>query len=63
MSETRETANADMDQVIPRLVGDIAAGRAEEVLFFTKMLHRVQHFCEKSWFLPPCRRRNALSGQ
>ena len=30
MSETRETANADMDQVIPRLMGDIASGRAEQ---------------------------------
>jgi hypothetical protein len=57
MSATRETANADMDQVIPRLVGDIASGRAEEVIFFTKMLHRVQHFCEKREKVPCCRRR------
>jgi hypothetical protein len=26
-------------------------------IFFTKMLHFVQHFCEKAWNLPPCRRR------
>jgi hypothetical protein len=24
-----------------------ASGRAEETIFFTKMLHFVQHFCEK----------------
>ncbi|MFP4436224.1 MAG: hypothetical protein ACLFVO_03175 [Chloroflexaceae bacterium] len=30
MRETRETVNAAMDQVIPRLVGDITSGRAEE---------------------------------
>jgi hypothetical protein len=29
MSENRESANADIDQPIPRLTGDIAAGRAE----------------------------------
>jgi len=27
MRETRETANADMDQMIPRLVRDIASGK------------------------------------
>jgi len=30
MSETRETVNADMHQVIPGLTGDIASGRAED---------------------------------
>jgi hypothetical protein len=30
MSELRETANADMEQTIPRLTGDIASSRAEE---------------------------------
>jgi len=30
MSEHRETANADMHQAIPRLVGNIASGRAED---------------------------------
>ncbi|MFP4438435.1 MAG: hypothetical protein ACLFVO_14425 [Chloroflexaceae bacterium] len=30
MSETRETVNVAMDQMIPRLVGDIACGRVEE---------------------------------
>jgi|GEM_PF-5174859 len=29
MRETRETITAAMDQAIPRLVGDIAAGRAK----------------------------------
>jgi len=55
MSETRETVNADMDQVIPRLVRDIASGRSEEVIFFTNMLHNVQTFPEKhGWYrIPP----------
>ncbi len=26
-------------------------------IFFTNMLHVVQHVCEKEWNLPPCRRR------
>ncbi len=26
-------------------------------IFFTNMLHCVQHVCEKAWNLPPCRRR------
>jgi hypothetical protein len=47
MSEKRETANADMQQTIPRLTGDIASGRAEVSIFFTKNLHCVQIFCEK----------------
>ncbi|MFP4438431.1 MAG: hypothetical protein ACLFVO_14405 [Chloroflexaceae bacterium] len=33
MSEYRETANAAMDQAIPRLAGDIASGRAEDSAF------------------------------
>jgi len=61
MSEHRETANAAMDQAIPRLVGDIAAGRAEEVIFPTKTLHRVQRFCEKDKKVPCCRRRIGFS--
>ncbi|MFP4437058.1 MAG: hypothetical protein ACLFVO_07405, partial [Chloroflexaceae bacterium] len=36
MSEHRETANADMDQAIPRLAGDIASGRAEDSMLFHK---------------------------
>jgi len=34
MSETRETADADMYQAIPRLAGDIACGRAEDYMLF-----------------------------
>jgi hypothetical protein len=33
MSENRETANADMDQVIPRSAVDIASSRAEETMY------------------------------
>jgi len=33
MSETREPANADMYQMIPRLAGDIASGRVERDSF------------------------------
>ncbi|MFP4440171.1 MAG: hypothetical protein ACLFVO_23295 [Chloroflexaceae bacterium] len=47
MSEHRETANAAMDQAIPRLAGDIAFGRAEETSLFTNMLYVVQHVCEQ----------------
>jgi hypothetical protein len=36
MSETRETANADMYPAIPGLAGDIASGRAEEAIFIHK---------------------------
>ncbi|MFP4437575.1 MAG: hypothetical protein ACLFVO_10030 [Chloroflexaceae bacterium] len=36
MSENRETANAAMDQAIPRLAGDIASGRAEDSWLFHK---------------------------
>jgi hypothetical protein len=66
MSETREPANADRYPAIPRLAGDIApfdyaqgrlwqGGRFH--FFFTKMLHFVQHFCEKETKVPCCRRR------
>jgi hypothetical protein len=47
ISEKRETANADVYPAISRSVEDIAAGRAEETIFFTKNLHTVQIFCEK----------------
>ena len=44
MRETCETAHAAMDQAIPRLAGDIAAGRAEEPGFFPKKIHNVNFF-------------------
>jgi hypothetical protein len=47
MNETRETANADVDQAISRSVEDSASGRAEDSMLFHKNLHKVQHFCEK----------------
>ncbi len=36
MSETCETTNAATDQVIPRLVRDIASGRAEDSILLHK---------------------------
>jgi hypothetical protein len=47
MSETRETANADMDLAIPRWAGDIASGRAEGDILFHEILHLVQNFVKK----------------
>jgi len=35
MSEHRETANADLHQAIPGLVGDIASGSAEDPISFS----------------------------
>jgi hypothetical protein len=34
MSNNRETANAAMNQAIPRLAGDIASGRAKDTMLF-----------------------------
>jgi hypothetical protein len=34
MNETRETANADVDQAISRSVEDSASGRAEDSMLF-----------------------------
>jgi hypothetical protein len=36
MSEKRETANADMQQTIPGLTGNIASGRAEDSRSFSQ---------------------------
>jgi sRNA-binding regulator protein Hfq len=55
MSETHETATADMDQAIPRLAGDIAPFDDAQVRLrpggknqlFYKMLHNMQNFCKK----------------
>jgi hypothetical protein len=47
MSEHRETANADMYQTIPRLAGDSASGRAEEIRSFSQKNVRCTFFCEK----------------
>jgi len=54
MREHREMANAAMHQAIPRLVADIASGRAEETFLFHENLHNVQIFVkqEKSTMLP-----------
>jgi len=41
MSETRETANADMQQAIPGFGRDIAAGRAEEIRSFSQKTHNM----------------------
>jgi len=47
ISENRETANADMDPAIPRLVGDIASGSAEEARSFSQKNSLSEFFCEK----------------
>jgi hypothetical protein len=57
MSETRETTTADMDQAIPRLVGDIASSRAEDIVSFSQKHSRCECFCEKEKSVPRCRRR------
>jgi len=36
---------------------NFASGRVEDSVFFTEMLHIVQHFCEKDKRIPCCRRR------
>ncbi|MFP4440444.1 MAG: hypothetical protein ACLFVO_24680 [Chloroflexaceae bacterium] len=58
MSETREPANADSYQTIPRLAGVIASGRAEWNILFQEMWHVVPHFLKKKQKVPRCRRRN-----
>jgi hypothetical protein len=60
MSETRETANAAMSQALARLAGDIAAGRAEDSSYSTKILHSMQNFCGIAKTVPRCRRRIRL---
>ncbi|MFP4438590.1 MAG: hypothetical protein ACLFVO_15205 [Chloroflexaceae bacterium] len=40
MSETRETANADMYPAIPGLVGNIASGRVEDSISFSQIRGR-----------------------
>jgi len=57
MSETRETANAAIHQVILRLVGNIASGRAEGIRSFSQKNSRCEFFCEKEKRVPCCRRR------
>jgi hypothetical protein len=47
MSETRETATADMQQAIPRLAGDIASDRAQETRSFSQKYSQRECFCEK----------------
>jgi len=47
MSETRETANAAIHQVILRLVENIASGRAEEIRSFSHKNSRCEFLCEK----------------
>ncbi|MFP4440222.1 MAG: hypothetical protein ACLFVO_23555 [Chloroflexaceae bacterium] len=47
MREHRATATAAMDQVILRLVGDIASGRAEENRSFAQKNHVVNFLCKR----------------
>jgi hypothetical protein len=63
ISENRETANADMQQAIPGLVGDSASGRAEEISLFTKIWLREPNFGEKikqGTMLPQANRASIL---
>ncbi|MFP4437517.1 MAG: hypothetical protein ACLFVO_09740 [Chloroflexaceae bacterium] len=57
MSEHRETANAAMYLVIPRLARDIAVGRTEDSRLFQKKIHVVNLFVKKIKQVPCCRRR------
>ncbi len=57
MSEIRETVNADIDQVIPHFVGDIASGRAEANSSFARKNSLSELFCEKEKSVPCCRQR------
>jgi len=58
MSENRESANAAMDQAIPRLAGERASGRAEKTRSFSQKNSRCEFFCEKekSTMLPQAHR-------
>jgi hypothetical protein len=47
MSEKRETANADIQQTIPGLTGDIASGRAEDSRSFSQKNSRCEFFVKK----------------
>ena len=40
MRENRETANADMEQMIPRLVGDIASSRVKKIKYMLPQASR-----------------------
>jgi len=47
MSEKREPASANVFYTILRLAVDIAPGRVEETIFFSKNWHSVPNFREK----------------
>ncbi|MFP4436955.1 MAG: hypothetical protein ACLFVO_06890 [Chloroflexaceae bacterium] len=63
MSEHRETANADLYQVIPRSFEDIASGRVEETRSFcekerksTMLPQAIRHFIwSNAWLVCPPR--------
>jgi len=64
VSETRETANADMHQAIPGLVADIASGRVEDSRSFSQKHSQRECFCEKdqkSTMLPQANRPSGLA--
>jgi hypothetical protein len=46
-----------MDQAIPRLVGDIASSRAEDIVSFAQKHSQRECFCAKEKSVPRCRRR------
>jgi hypothetical protein len=47
MSETHETANADMQQAIPGLVADIVSGGAEVTRSFSRKIASERQFFVK----------------
>jgi hypothetical protein len=60
MNEARKTANADMQQTIPGLTGNIASGRAEDPMLLHKKNSQREFFCAKEKEVPCCRRRIGL---
>jgi hypothetical protein len=60
MNETRETANADRYQAIPRLAGISPPAGRKMPFFFIKNSHLVRIFYEKEKNVPCCRRRIGL---
>jgi hypothetical protein len=45
MSEKHEPAGAAMNQAIPRLAGDIAAGSAEDSILYAQKFALCANFC------------------
>jgi hypothetical protein len=58
MRKIQELRGGSSNRAFHPVNGRLACGSMVHfIFFFTKMLHFVQHFCEKEWNLLPCRRR------